>query len=203
MSHPAEVRTLPLGRSELRLIRDSTGRPTIQGLAVPYGPLSVELLGPQGRSFRERFARGAFTRALKGDSDVRALVNHDPSLILGRSGAGTLRLMDGPDGLRYEIDPPDTPLAQHYLTAIERGDMSGSSFRFYTTRDDWSVEDDVSIRTVEEADIDDVSIVTYPAYPDTTAALRSLDEHRRIMDSLRQTPRRNRAARLIRLAEID
>jgi phage head maturation protease len=57
--------------------------------------------------------------------------------------------------------------------------MSGMSFRFYKRADKWSGAGEATVREVTEADIDDVSIVTYPAYPDTEAATRSLDDHHR------------------------
>ena len=115
-------------------------------------------------------------RLLATGADVRALVNHDTSLILGRNRAGTLRLTDDQDALRYEIDPPDTELARHYVEAVRRGDLTGVSFRFFKLSDRWEEAGEATIREVLEADIDDISIVTYPAYPDTEAAARSLDD---------------------------
>jgi HK97 family phage prohead protease len=60
------------------------------------------------KDFVERIAPSAFNRALADKHDARALFNHDPNHVLGRVGAGTLRLSVDNVGLRYEIDLPDT-----------------------------------------------------------------------------------------------
>jgi HK97 family phage prohead protease len=174
-----ETRYLPLVDAEVRAETTEAGRPMIRGVALRYGSPSVRMSDSKGRPFTEKFAAGAFSRALATGADVRALVNHDRNLILGRSTAGTLRLKDDGDALRFELDPPDTEIARHYVEAVRRGDMSGMSFRFYKRSDEWSGAGEGTVRTVTEADIDDVSIVTYPAYPDTEAATRSLDDHSR------------------------
>jgi uncharacterized protein len=168
----AELRYLPVDLAEVR-VETRGGKPVLVGVAVPYGKLSVDLGG-----FRERFRPGSFARCLSAGADVRALVNHNRDLILGRNVAGTLRLADGEDALRYEIDPPDSAIAAHYVSAVERGDISGASFRFYCLTEEWGREGGEVVRDVVEAEIDDVSIVTYPAYPDTTAAMRSFEAMR-------------------------
>jgi HK97 family phage prohead protease len=179
MTMDHETRYLPLADAEVRAETTEGGKPLIRGVALRYGSPSVRMSDSKGRPFTEKFAPGAFTRALAAGADVRALVNHDRNLVLGRSTAGTLRLMDDGDALRFEIDPPDTVIADHYVNAVKRGDMSGMSFRFYKRADKWSGAGEGTVREVTEADIDDVSIVTYPAYPDTEAATRSLDDHHR------------------------
>lgn len=195
MSKQAESRFVSLDAAELRVERRD-GKPVLTGVCVPYGKLSLDLGG-----FRERFRPGAFARNLADGADVRALVNHNRDLILGRNVAGTLRLMDTEQALSYEIDPPDTAIAAHYVAAVERGDISGASFRFYCLTEAWGREGGEMVRDVVEAEIDDVSIVTYPAYPDTTAAVRSLEEHRRA-DARRSLSPRLAELRL-RLAEAE
>jgi HK97 family phage prohead protease len=80
-------------------------------------------------------------------------------------------------GLRVEIDPPDTSYANDLTKCMERGDVDQMSFGFWTIADRWDEIDGEYVRTLMECDIDggDVSVVTYPAYPDTAAALRSRD----------------------------
>jgi HK97 family phage prohead protease len=197
--------TAPLAES--RLVEAPTLAPetadgprSIRGVALRYGSLSLPMVDHKGREFRERFAPGAFSKAL-GSADVRALVNHDRNLILGRTKSGTLRLLDEDDALRFELDPPKSGLAQHYLEAVERGDITGVSFRFYALKDRWTPEGNAYLREVNEADIDDISIVTYPAYPDTEAATRSLESYCRSQP--RRTTRLDRARRRLRLAEAD
>lgn len=194
-----ETRCLDAEASEIRMETDDTGRPVIRGVALRYGSLSTPLKDSKGRPFRERFAPGSFSRALATGADVRGLVNHNKDLVLGRTLSGTLVLNDAPDALRYEIYPSNSAIAQHYVEAISRGDMSGTSFRFYKLRDAWSGAGEATIRDILEADIDDISVVTYPAYSDTEAAIRSIEDHCRPLP--RQDPALDREWVRLRLAE--
>lgn len=146
----------------------------IVGYAAKYGVMSEEMWG-----FREQIAKGAFAEALKG-SDVRALFNHNPDIILGRSKAGTLVLAEDDIGLRYEITPPDTQTAKDIIESIRRGDISQSSFAFSMRGSgiqEWEEQPDgTTIRTIKRiAELYDVSPVTYPAYQDTESGLRSAE----------------------------
>lgn len=148
---------------------DTAGK-LIRGHAAVFDTLSENLGG-----FREKIAPGAFDDVL--DDDVRALFNHDPNHILGRSKAGTLILAVDAKGLTYEIDPPDTGTARDLLVSIERGDVNQSSFAFTVENDSWDEDEEGRwIRTVHKVRrLYDVSPVTYPAYPEAGAGLRSLD----------------------------
>jgi uncharacterized protein len=140
----------------------------ITGHAAVFDSLSAELWG-----FRERIAPGAFSLAL-GKSDIRALLNHDPNYVLGRTKSGTLRVREDDRGLAVEIDPPDTSWSNDLLVSIDRGDISQMSFAFRVAEDRWDEVDGARQRTIISFDeIFDVSPVTYPAYPDTDVALRT------------------------------
>jgi HK97 family phage prohead protease len=116
----------------------------------------------------------SFTEALK-TADLRALIDHNSRLILGRQTAGTLRVVDGPDGLDVAIDLPDTSYSRDLLVSLDREDITGMSFLFDCIEDEWLTDKDgQTIRTVIKALIHEVSVVTFPAYPDTSVALRSL-----------------------------
>ena len=150
-------------------------KPKIIGYAAKFDTLSEETWG-----FREKIAPGAFKDAL-GTSDVRALFNHDPNIVLGRNKAGTLTLVEDEIGLRYEITPPDTQTAKDILESIRRGDVNQSSFAFSMKNggiQQWEdFPDGSSIRTiVKVAELFDVSPVTYPAYPDTESGVRSAEQ---------------------------
>ena len=97
--------------------------PTIEGHAAVFDSLSVELWG-----FFEEIAPGAFADSIEAGDDVRALFNHDPNYVLGRSRNGTLRLAEDEVGLRVEFEPPDTQQARDVVTLIERGDVNQMSF---------------------------------------------------------------------------
>lgn len=156
----------------LRIERRAEGETrTIAGHAAVFNQLSEELWG-----FREVVAPGAFRKTL--GADVRALWNHDPNHVLGRSKSGTLRLREDEVGLAIEIDPPDTAMARDLVTLIERGDVSQMSFGFRTVTDSWRMLDGEPVRTLEEVELFDVSPVTFPAYPETDVAVRSLEAWR-------------------------
>lgn len=184
----------------LAVERRGEGRPPlIRGHAAVFNKLSENLGG-----FREVIAPGAFDGVL-GD-DVRALFNHDGSLILGRSTAGTLRVGIDSEGLTYEIDPPDTQYARDLLVSLERGDVRESSFGFRVAHggDRWDEnEDGVLIRTITRvARLFDVSPVTFPAYPDTDSTKRALDEYLRGRDVRAESQRRIAELRAMELRRL-
>jgi HK97 family phage prohead protease len=143
---------------------------TLRGYAAKFGVLSEPMWG-----FREKIASGAFDSVM--EDDVRALFNHDPNHVLGRSNSGTLRLQQDEMGLQYEVDLPDTQAARDLMVSIKRGDVSQSSFAFTVAQDDWTESDDglVTRTILAFKRLYDVSPVTYPAYPDATVGVRSLE----------------------------
>lgn len=141
----------------------------IVGYAAKFMTRSQDLGG-----FLEQIDPVAFERTIQNNDDVRALIDHNPSLILGRTIAGTLRLSTDSTGLLVEITPPDTSYARDLMVSLERGDVSQMSFAFVTKRDAWDKEGVSNIRTLLDVDLHDVSAVTYPAYLDTEVGLRSL-----------------------------
>lgn len=131
-----------------------------------------------GGYFTETIAPGAFDETLKS-SDVRALINHDSGRVIGRSTAGTLRLKEDKTGLAVEIDLPDTSDGRDLAVQLERGDISGMSFGFRVTHDEWDETGEIPARTIHKVELFEVSAVAFPAYDDTTLAMRSLDEARK------------------------
>jgi HK97 family phage prohead protease len=156
--------------SEIRIV-EADGKPVISGYAAVFDKLSEDMGG-----WREKIAKGAFTKTLASDDDIRALIDHDSSLILGRKKANTLSLREDDKGLFVEIVPPDTTVGRDILVSIRRGDITGMSFGFNTISDSWNMENGVNIRTLTETKLFDVSPVTYPAYPDTSVAVRSMEQ---------------------------
>lgn len=155
-------------------VRAADGKPvTVGGYAAVFDQ-AVDIAG----YFTEVIARGAFTETLK-TADVRAYFDHDSGRILGRSSAGTLRLTEDDKGLKVEIDLPDTSDGRDVATLIERGDVSGMSFGFMVTKQEWDETVDPPKRTVMAVDLREVSIVSEPAYDGTSIALRSMAEARK------------------------
>ena len=177
----------------------------ISGLAVVYyrdGDPGTEYKLPWGDV--ERIKRGAFDDVL-GGADVAALVNHEPNQILGRTSAGTLRLTDTPDGLRYDVDPPDTQLGRDTAVSIARGDIRGSSFGFNVDAKDITIERDDSGRMVNwitrVSELFDVGPVTFPAYKGTTAFMRAMSRRDDYLLAINRR-RHARACRVMRLAVL-
>ena len=153
-------------------IRTGDEQRTVVGYAAVFG--SAADIGGQ---FREIIAPGAFRDAVSGD--VRALIDHDSGRVIGRTKAGTLRLSEDDVGLAVEIDLPDTQDGRDLATLIARGDISGMSFGFIVTRQQWDETGDIPTRTIEAVDLREVSAVAFPAYDGTSIALRALETARR------------------------
>ena len=147
---------------------------TIRGHAAVFNEMSDNL-----GWFREIIERGAFDDVL--DDDVRALFNHDPNRVLGRTTAKTARIGVDDDGLWYEADLADTAANRELVSAIERGDVTQSSFAFRVAQkgDKWDEPDEENAlyirRIIRVSKLRDVSPVTFPAYPQTDVAQRSFD----------------------------
>jgi HK97 family phage prohead protease len=120
--------------------------------------------------FTEIVKPGAFRATLEARSDVLALVDHDPSRLLARTGSGTLRLAEDSRGLAFEIDVPDTQLGRDLLALAERRDLGGMSFSFRVKKDAWPAADRRELRAVE---LIEVSVVqAFPAYAATNVQAR-------------------------------
>ena len=172
-----EQRILSVPELEVRAAPDG-GAPVIVGYAAVFDAPSL-VLADFGGKFREYVAPGAFKKTLSDGADVRALVNHNPDYVLGRTKSGTLKLSEDAHGLRMEIQTPETRWAQDLLTTMQRGDIDGSSFGFRAVRDRWGTGklpdgEEIDERHVLEAQLFDVSVVTFPAYPQTESQVRSL-----------------------------
>ena len=144
----------------------------LEGYAVVFGSMSEDLGG-----FREVIEPGAFSEALGNRPDVRALFNHDPSFVLGRTTNGTLALTQDGHGLRMAVTMPDTSYARDVYELVQRGDVSQMSFAFSVRKggETWATEDGRRVRRLRSLDLFDVSVVTYPAYQATTVAARALE----------------------------
>lgn len=151
-------------------VRAASESRTIEGYAAVYNEETD--LG----YFREMIVPGAFDGA--DMSDVRALFNHDSNYVLGRTKSGTLTLTPDERGLKYKIQVPNTAAGNDMLELVRRGDISQSSFAFVPDVTSWVEETGKPmLRKIEKfAAIYDVSPVTYPAYENTSVAVRSAQQ---------------------------
>ena len=153
-------------------IRGKGDRVEIEGYVNAVERKSKPLWSRLGQ-FVERICKGAFSRALKRNDDVRILLNHDPTRDLGGTKDGNLELEEDNIGLhaRATITDPDV------VKKARKGDLVGWSFGFYdrdveNKRD----EDGFPLRDVKDLDLEEVSILdntTTPAYDGTLVAVRS------------------------------
>lgn len=154
------------GKAELRA---DDGQKRIGGYAAVFNRSSKNLGG-----FVEVVDPVAFNQS-RGDGwpEVIARYNHDDNQLLGTTAAGTLRLGLDSYGLSYEVDPPSS--MAHVTELVQRGDVRKSSFAFRTISDDWTMtEQGYPLRRLTGVQLVDVAPVNVPAYPDSTAGLRSL-----------------------------
>jgi HK97 family phage prohead protease len=138
----------------------------VEGYASVFESRSGNLGG-----FVERVRNTAFNKTVQ-EADVRALWNHDPQYVLGRSGAKTLELSLDNNGLYYRALLPNTSYARDLAELLERRDVRESSFTFFKVQDEWDLtEDGYPQRSLVEVGLIDVAPVTFPAYEDATSGV--------------------------------
>lgn len=161
-------------RATTQTIRSDTPGVIIARVATFNYPTMIRDRG--GREFRELIAPGAFSRSLRDQPDVRCLRDHDPSRILGRTKAGTLRVWEDTQGLNCECTLPQTEEAKNLVEAIKRGDVDSCSFGFEVEKDHWT-KGEILTRELRDVNLYEVSIVSFPAYDGnaTQVDLRSVN----------------------------
>lgn len=123
----------------------------------------------------EELAPEAFSETL--GNDVRALINHDTTLVLGRNKSGTLELKADSHGLwgRVKINPNDTDAVNIY-ERVKRGDVDQCSFGFNIIKEDTEFREDGSVKwTIRKVDLHEVSVCTFPAYAATGVQARKAE----------------------------
>ena len=125
-----------------------------------------------GPGMTESVDRHAFDNTL--DGDIRALTNHDTSMVLGRTKAHTLELRVDEHGLWGDITiNPNDQDAMNLYERVKRGDVDQCSFGFNIVSEETEFRDDGSIHwTITEVELHEVSVCTFPAYEDTNVTAR-------------------------------
>ena len=178
-SAPKQVRPTP--EHDIRYVTNEMEYRTLEGSkAVISGYASVFNKKSQvlGGGFVEVINNGAFNKTLQergtqtSRDDIKALFNHDTSLVLGSKRAGTLKLSEDKAGLHCEVNLDlDIPHHRSAFLMIERGDVTNSSFGFDVLDERWNVSDDAEepvVREVLETRLYEVSPTAFPAYQDST-----------------------------------
>lgn len=167
-----ELRMVTLEAPEVRAATDDdTDKLLFTGHAAVFDQRTW--IGPKRWGFWEEIDPGFFRNVL--DDDAAFLVNHDPNIVLARNG-NTMTLKTDKKGLvpEAEWDPSD-PDASMWAGRVRRGDVTQMSFAFTVAEEKWSEDEDTGeeTRTLLTAErLYDVSLVTYPAYQGTDAAMR-------------------------------
>lgn len=188
-----EHRPVALEVCELRV--EGETQPKIEGLAAVFERWSVDLGG-----FKEIVRRGAFKKTLESGDDIRAMVDHDTGKVIGRRKNNTLSLRTTREGLRVTIKPANTGAGRDIVESVRRGDVDGMSIGFSVPDGGatWSFpEGELAEREVTEIDLSEVSVVAFPAFADTSAAVRSIQT----AQELHEAGRADLAARSERVAE--
>lgn len=163
-----QVRAIP---SDLRAKRNDSEAPIIEGYFAVFNS-NYQI----SKDMSESVAPGAFSKSLE-ENDVRALVNHDTTLVLGRTKSGTLQLKEDEKGLfgTIQVNPNDRSAMDLY-ERVSRGDVDGCSFGFDIRAEETEIQDDGSIHwTMTDIDLGEVSCCTFPAYQETNIEARAED----------------------------
>ena len=148
--------------------RDDNGNLAIEGYFAVFD--SVYQIAPD---MSESIAHGAFDNTIS--DDIRALINHDITLVLGRTKANTLQLRTDSHGLwgHIDINPNDSD-AMNLYNRVQRGDVDQCSFGFDILNEETDFREDGSIHwTIKEVKLYEVSPCTFPAYEETNIAART------------------------------
>lgn len=159
-----EIRT---NSTEFEIRAEEGDGMTFTGYASVFNSSSEDLGG-----FREFVAPGAFKRSLQARNEIKLLWNHDTSEPLASVRGGSLQLMEDNYGLKVTAKLPNTTRGRDVAELLRSKVIDSMSFGFNVIKDSWS--NNGAVRTLESVRLSEVSIVTYPAYTATTAAVRSV-----------------------------
>lgn len=194
------VRSADMGGIQVRRKAD-TNEIEFDGMPILFNTLSASFGEVfEGVELYERIAPHALDDVFASDPDVRVLIDHDSAKVLGRTKAKTAILTKSTDGVKMNVRSAATTYANDLALCMERSDIDGMSFGFIP---DWDsieyFEDSESgkmIRTINKIkELLEVSIVTFPQYPDTTASVaRSLQDFDKIEKILKEKRQNNFAS---------
>lgn len=178
-----EKRCIPMQKFKTR---EENGERYIEGYFAVFGSEYEVFDGGV-----ETIQKGAFSETLQG-GDIRALINHDTTLVIGRTTARTLELHEDNVGLygRITINPNDSDAVNVY-ERVKRGDVTQCSFGFDILEEVTENLPDGTIRwTLVRVKLYEVSVVTFPAYKDTFVEARKADADARKTAAWKETMRR-------------
>lgn len=182
MPKTTERRDLTLSAADVALRATEGGGRQFFGHAAVFNSRTA-IGNPLTWGFYEEIADGAFTKTLS-EGDSRYLVDHDTRLVVSRVSAGSLRLAQDQIGLAVNSDLDERlSYVGDLIVNLDNRNITGMSFGFQVVKDDWQMVDvetvdgdkaEAELRIIREVKLFEVSAVTFPAYEDTDAGLRSV-----------------------------
>jgi len=164
-----EIRQLPTKVAQLRAEKRESGEMIAEGIAIVYDQVTI-IWGDE-----EVIRPGAAAESIEND-DIRAVWNHDNTIVLGRKKSETLEIWEEKDGVHVRISFPDSEEGRSKYKSIERGDVSQMSFSFDVIEGEWQIREEngerIWTREIIKLKIYEVSPVTFPAYESTEIEAR-------------------------------
>lgn len=175
-----ERRGLSFDDAKIDVRADDTGASRFFGYAAVFN-IRTAIGNPLTWGFYEELAPGTFSKTL-AEGDARFLIDHASYYVVSRVSAGSLYLAQDRSGLTSDSAlSPDLSYVNDLKTNVRLRNITGMSFGFQVTKDDWHAEEvttsdgnaaEVQVRVIREVKLIEVSAVTFPAYEETTAGLR-------------------------------
>lgn len=147
------------------------GTASLVGYAAVFNSSSVEM--GFFDTFTESIVPGAFSRTLRENQDVRALLDHQTGMIVARTKNGTLSLEEDEVGLKVRMTPVPTEDGKKAVEWVRSGLVDAMSFGFEVVNDKWGVRSGKQHRELLDVNLFEVSLVAFPAYPATSIGVRS------------------------------
>lgn len=168
------MKNIELRMNNFNVIEDTSEGLVVSGYVNETGKQS-HLLGNK-KKFKETIQKGAFTRALSKGNDIHFLAEHDENKILASTRNGSLTLKEDEKGLLMTAEISNTSYGRDYHTLIKDGILRNMSFGFTVDKDKWNkAKDGTYTREVSELTLYEVSVVTNPAYPQSSISARGLN----------------------------
>lgn len=168
------MKNIELRMNNFNILENTSEGLVVSGYVNETGKQS-HLLG-QRKKFREVIKKGAFTRALSKGNDIHFLAEHDANKILASTRNNSLKLVEDDKGLLMTAEISDTSYGRDYHTLIKDGILRNMSFGFSVDKDKWrKLNDGTYTRDISDLTLYEVSVVTNPAYPQSSISARGLN----------------------------
>lgn len=155
------------------VVDESDGKLRVSGYVNEVEKFS-HTLGTR-KKFKEKICRGTFQKALEKGNDIHFLAEHDDNKILASTRNNSLTLVEDDKGLFMTAEISPTSYGKDYHTLINDGILRNMSFGFSVDKDKWKKSHDgIYTREITDLTLYEVSVVTNPAYPQSSIQARGM-----------------------------